>query len=191
MHRSQGLRLGRRPSYIDQILNIIISMDAYLSVQHYETGSYSYPTTRLDDAEYGRALDTIVKGCVDLLLQDEQGRIMIGKRRVHPQPDYWFIPGGRMRPGHSVSESASTLPPPRPELPTTLSAPGLVSHTSSCSSCGFFLYGLPAASRHAERETGLKIDSARFTPVCTHSMTWQWRQQVRFFFLLLLLSDVD
>jgi hypothetical protein len=40
------------------------------SVPHFETGIYSGNSTFLADEEYGRALDTFVKGCVDVLLTD-------------------------------------------------------------------------------------------------------------------------
>ena len=41
----------------------------YLETPHYETGRYASAGTFLSDAEYGRALDAIVKAVVDLLLQ--------------------------------------------------------------------------------------------------------------------------
>ena len=41
------------------------------------------------------------QACSDLLLQSPDGeRVFIGKRRVHPQPDWWFV-GGRIFPGET------------------------------------------------------------------------------------------
>lgn len=72
---------------------------------HFVTGTYTRNATFLDDHEYGRALDCFVKGCADLLLTDDRGMMLMGKRKVHPQPDWWVL-GGRMRAGDTVEESA-------------------------------------------------------------------------------------
>ena len=45
-------------------------MAELLRTPHYETGVYVRNATFLEDEEYGRALDTFVKACVDLLLTD-------------------------------------------------------------------------------------------------------------------------
>ena len=76
---------------------------------HYETGNYTQRKVFLPDDEYGRALDTLVKACTDLLLTDETGRVLIGKRVVEPQPDFWYGCGGRMKPGETIQASACRL----------------------------------------------------------------------------------
>ena len=73
---------------------------------HYETGHYVKNQTFLEDEEYSRALDCIVKGCADVLLRDSEGRILIGYRNVEPAANGpWFI-GGRIKVGDSVFEAA-------------------------------------------------------------------------------------
>eukprot|EP00756_Hemistasia_phaeocysticola_P025609 Hpha_TRINITY_DN16015_c1_g1::TRINITY_DN16015_c1_g1_i1::g.117058::m.117058 len=73
----------------------------YGALPHYETGKYVANKTFLTDEEYGRALDALVKGCADVLLLDEAGeKVLLGKRKVEPQPDWWFI-GGRMKAGET------------------------------------------------------------------------------------------
>jgi hypothetical protein len=73
---------------------------------HYETGAYTKNQTFLEDEEYSRALDCIVKGCADVLLRDSEGRILIGYRNVEPAANGpWFI-GGRIKVGDSVFEAA-------------------------------------------------------------------------------------
>ncbi|KAL3788246.1 hypothetical protein ACHAW5_005297, partial [Stephanodiscus triporus] len=63
----------------------------------------------LPDAEYGVALDNLVKGCTDVLLLSPDGkRIFLGKRCVQPQPDWWFM-GGRMLPGETPVDSCRRL----------------------------------------------------------------------------------
>ena len=51
--------------------------------------------TFLEDGEYSRALDSIVKGCADILLRDATtGRVLLGKRKVRAQgtPSKLFLP---------------------------------------------------------------------------------------------------
>ena len=76
---------------------------------HHVTGAFSSHRKFLDDKEYGEALDCLVKACSDLLLQSPDGqRIFIGKRLVHPQPDWWFV-GGRIFPGETPVQSCCRL----------------------------------------------------------------------------------
>lgn len=76
-------------------------------LQHFETGSYVRNATFLDDVEYGRALDVFVKGCADILVQDEStGEVLLVRRTSHPQPDWWVV-GGRLRAGDSPAEGAA------------------------------------------------------------------------------------
>ena len=75
---------------------------------HFVTGEYTSHRSFLPDEQYGVALDNFVKGCSDMLITDKEGRILLGKRNVHPQPDWWYI-GGRMIPGESPSRSCSRL----------------------------------------------------------------------------------
>jgi len=63
----------------------------------------------LPDREYGLALDALVKGCADVLVTSvgaEGLKILLGRRCVEPQPDWWFV-GGRTRPGDTPEEGAA------------------------------------------------------------------------------------
>mmetsp|Transcript_21036 Transcript_21036/g.66656 ORF Transcript_21036/g.66656 Transcript_21036/m.66656 type:complete len:227 (+) Transcript_21036:1052-1732(+) len=74
---------------------------------HFETGTYVKNKTFLTDEEYSRGLDTFVKGCADTLLtKASTGEVLIGERKVQPQPDWWFI-GGRMKAGLTPVEAAA------------------------------------------------------------------------------------
>lgn len=77
----------------------------FCHMPHYVTGTYTRNKTFLDDSEYARALDCFVKGCADLFLTDTEGRVCLGKRKVHPQPDWWVL-GGRMKAGDTIQEAA-------------------------------------------------------------------------------------
>ena len=78
----------------------------FCSMPHYVTGTYTRNKTFLNDEEYGRALDCFVKGCADLFFTDAKGRVLLGKRKVHPQPDWWVL-GGRMKAGDTIEEAAA------------------------------------------------------------------------------------
>ena len=78
-------------------------------LRHFITGDFEKRTVFLPDKEYGLALDALVKGCADVLITSGAGpslRILLGKRRVEPQPDWWFV-GGRTRPGDTPAEGAA------------------------------------------------------------------------------------
>lgn len=61
----------------------------------------------LEDREYGLALDALVKATSDILVVSSDGlRVLLGRRKVEPQPDWWFI-GGRSRPGDTTTLAAS------------------------------------------------------------------------------------
>ena len=80
-----------------------------VGVPHFATGEFVSHRKFLRDKEYGEALDSIVKGCTDLLVTSVDGsRVLVGKRSVHPQPDWWFI-GGRMLPGDTPASSCARI----------------------------------------------------------------------------------
>ncbi len=72
--------------------------------QHFVTGNYRARATRINNAEYGRVLNSVVVACVDCGLLCN-GRMLLGQRVREPQADWWII-GGRMRPGESFETAA-------------------------------------------------------------------------------------
>ena len=79
------------------------------SCPHFTTGPFESHKKFLDDDVYGVALDCIAKACSDFfLVHPDRERVLLGKRRVHPQPDWWFN-GGRMMPGETVPTSCRRL----------------------------------------------------------------------------------
>eukprot|EP00897_Mesotaenium_endlicherianum_P006555 jgi/Mesen1/5928/ME000301S05069 len=78
---------------------------------HFVTGEFKSQNVFLEDKEYGLALDCLVKACTDLFILDGEGsncNILLGKRIVEPQPDWWFM-GGRMKPGETPEQSVARL----------------------------------------------------------------------------------
>ena len=44
--------------------------------------------------------------CVSVIIEDEQGAIMLVKRKQDPKKGYWDLPGGFINPGENVSSAA-------------------------------------------------------------------------------------
>lgn len=42
---------------------------------------------------------------IDLIIEDAQGRILLGLRKNPPAKDYWFVPGGRVRKGEKLDHA--------------------------------------------------------------------------------------
>ena len=99
---SRALRLSRLP--VPRPRTMLQS-----TVPHFDTGGFTSHRTYLSDKEYGEALDCIVKGCTDILITcPKRESILLGKRKVQPQPDWWFV-GGRIFPGETPAVSCCRL----------------------------------------------------------------------------------
>ncbi|CAL1166089.1 unnamed protein product [Cladocopium goreaui] len=80
-----------------------------LHVPRFITGNFKPHHLFLEDVEYGRALDALVKAVSDVLITSPDGsRVFLGKRKVHPQPDWWYM-GGRAKPGESPQQAAARV----------------------------------------------------------------------------------
>ncbi|CAK9006120.1 GDP-mannose mannosyl hydrolase (GDPMH) [Durusdinium trenchii] len=80
-----------------------------IHVPRFITGPFKPNSLFLEDAEYGRALDALVKAVSDVLITSpDGGRIFLGRRKVHPQPDWWYM-GGRAKPGETPQQAAARV----------------------------------------------------------------------------------
>ena len=75
---------------------------------HFITGHYTSPHTLLPDPAYALCLDSLTKGCVDLLLT-HRSTFLLAQRTQYPQRSWWYAAGGRTRPGESLQSAASRL----------------------------------------------------------------------------------
>lgn len=46
---------------------------------------------------------------IDLIVRDRDGRVLLGKRNNRPAQGYWFVPGGRIHKGESISQAFRRL----------------------------------------------------------------------------------
>lgn len=69
------------------------------------TGEKPRSDLHLSDPRYSQALDVLVIGCVDII-PVYQGRMLLGLRSWHPQPNWWCF-GGRMQKGEIYQIAAA------------------------------------------------------------------------------------
>lgn len=86
-----------------QVVTVNHATQEYVTLLNGEMPRFA--ETMPDDAEYGRALDTLVVACVDLLIVDGADNVLLGRRQQKPQADLWLV-GGRMRAGLPYRTSA-------------------------------------------------------------------------------------
>lgn len=53
--------------------------------------------TYLSDEEYDFIYSRVPRICVDLLIKNTKGEILLTKRDIEPYKDHWHLPGGRIK----------------------------------------------------------------------------------------------
>jgi colanic acid biosynthesis protein WcaH len=51
---------------------------------------------KLADEEFIRVINTTPLAAIDLIVRNELGEVLLGRRRNRPAQHYWFVPGGRI-----------------------------------------------------------------------------------------------
>jgi GDP-mannose mannosyl hydrolase len=46
---------------------------------------------------------------IDLIVEDSQGRFLLGKRLNRPAQGYWFVPGGRIRKNETLADAMARI----------------------------------------------------------------------------------
>ncbi|MEB3242395.1 MAG: NUDIX domain-containing protein [Cyanobacteriota bacterium] len=57
---------------------------------------------------------------IDLLLEDPDGRLLVGLRQNEPARGWWFVPGGRVRKGEALAEALARIARSELALPLAL-----------------------------------------------------------------------
>ena len=63
----------------------------------------------LTDDEYIAAYGKVPRLCVDLVIRDGQGAVLLTRRTQEPYIGWWHIPGGRVRKGEPVRWAARRI----------------------------------------------------------------------------------
>lgn len=61
--------------------------------------------TYLTDEDYNFIYSRVPRICVDLLIQNQNGDILLTKRDIEPYKDHWHLPGGRIKFRETVEEA--------------------------------------------------------------------------------------
>ncbi len=59
----------------------------------------------LNDSDFLRIVDGTPLVSIDLILRNERGQILLGRRTNRPAQGLWFVPGGRIRKNERVAEA--------------------------------------------------------------------------------------
>ncbi len=51
----------------------------------------------VNNKQFLKIIDTAPLVSIDLILEDQHGKILLGKRSNRPAQNYWFVPGGRIQ----------------------------------------------------------------------------------------------
>lgn len=72
------------------------------------TGKPNIEKTFLDDKSYGLALNTFVKVCCDIIFTNDKNEVLLCKRKILPQNDYWVV-GGRCYHGTDIFDNVKRI----------------------------------------------------------------------------------
>ncbi|WP_158566823.1 NUDIX hydrolase [Actinomadura craniellae] len=67
------------------------------------------PDFGLSVPEYGRTMDNIVQANVDVVIHTGEGQVLLGYRNDLPLRDMFWIFGGRMKPGETMTDTAARV----------------------------------------------------------------------------------
>lgn len=74
--------------------------------RHFVRGNFRSQATHMSDKEYAKVLDNIVVACVDCIIVNLEGKMLLVRRVQEPLLG-WSVPGGRMLPGESFEDTAA------------------------------------------------------------------------------------
>jgi len=60
---------------------------------------------KLDEQRFLDVIDAAPLVAVDLVIRNEQGKVLLGKRMNKPAQDFWFVPGGRIRKNERIADA--------------------------------------------------------------------------------------
>ena len=63
----------------------------------------------ISDEQFLKVIDTTPLVSIDLVLEDPQGKILLGKRTNRPAQGYWFVPGGRIQKNEKLADAIKRI----------------------------------------------------------------------------------
>ena len=63
----------------------------------------------LPDSEFANVISGAPLVSIDLIVKNDQGEVLLGKRHNKPAKGYWFVPGGRIRKNERSRDALSRI----------------------------------------------------------------------------------
>jgi colanic acid biosynthesis protein WcaH len=63
------------------------------------------PVSPLDPSDFAQVIRAAPLVSIDLLVSDEQGQVLLGRRSNAPARGMWFVPGGRIHKGERLDQA--------------------------------------------------------------------------------------
>lgn len=63
----------------------------------------------LDEKTFLGVIDSAPLVSIDLIIEDHDGRVLLGKRVNRPARGYWFVPGGRVMKNEKLAEAIKRI----------------------------------------------------------------------------------
>lgn len=73
----------------------------------------------IDDSQFLKVIEAAPLVSIDLIIENNEAGILLGKRLNRPAQDYWFVPGGRIQKNEKIAEAFTRIS--QTELGITLS----------------------------------------------------------------------
>ena len=61
------------------------------------------------DEQFLKIIDATPLVSIDLILENPQGKILLGKRSNRPAQGYWFVPGGRIQKNEKLADAIKRI----------------------------------------------------------------------------------
>ena len=63
----------------------------------------------ISDKQFLHIIDNTPLVSIDLIIEDIQGNVLLGKRTNRPAQGYWFVPGGRIRKNETIADAITRI----------------------------------------------------------------------------------
>lgn len=63
----------------------------------------------ISDKQFLHIIDNTPLVSIDLIIEDIQGKVLLGKRINRPAQGYWFVPGGRIRKNETIADAITRI----------------------------------------------------------------------------------
>jgi colanic acid biosynthesis protein WcaH len=131
----------------------------------------------ISEEKFKVVLDSTPLVSIDLLVEDEQGRFLLGYRKNRPAQHYWFVPGGRIQKNESLDSAFKRLT--KQELGTEFSieqATLLGPFDHFYDDC---VFGSDISTHYVAIAYRLKIDNLQSLPDQQHSdYCWEYPNKI-------------